>query len=154
MTTLVTFEIAKLLKEKGFDLATRKYYEHSLTERYNDEDGYSGPFGWKKGETTLQEGYHINNSKFDNSNDDWFICSTLTISEVVMWLYEKHGIWIEVNHIKTFGINRFHITIWNYKDTSDYITIYHDDIGPGYKVWDTPTEAYEAAIEYTLNDLI
>jgi hypothetical protein len=77
-----------------------------------------------------------------------------TIAEVVMWLYEKHEIWIEVNHIKTFGINRFHITIWNYKDTSDYITIYHDDIGPGYKVWDTPTEAYLAAIEYTLNNLI
>jgi hypothetical protein len=152
MTTLVTFELSKLLKEKGFDLATRKYYEHSLTERYNSEDGYSGPFGWKKGETILQEGYHINNSKFDNSNDDWFICSTLTISEVVMWLYGKHGIWIEVScHTvldekdDTIEVDLFYFVARKLKPVE---ILYSGDFV------NSPTEAYEAAIEYTLNNLI
>ena len=143
MTTLVTFELAKLLKEKGFDIATRKYYEHSLTERYNSEDGYSGPFGWKKGETILQEGYHINNSKFDNSNDDWFICSTPTISEVVMWLYEKHGLWVEVIVEQPFY---FGYDVFKVKNNVSQIKKFIS--------YNSPTEAYLAAIEYTLNNLI
>lgn len=147
MTTLVTFELAKLLKEKGFDIATRKYYEHSLTERYNSEDGYSGPFGWKKGETILQEGYHINNSKFDNSNDDWFICSTLTISEVVMWLYEKHGIWISSEPF----IKNDNSVVNIYKIFKEGII---DTISRGSMGYNSPTEAYEVAIQYTLNNLI
>ena len=58
-----------------------------------------------------------------------------TITEVVMWLYEKHGIWIEVyydNSKKEF------YTVWD---------------GEEYK-FNSPTEAYEAAIEYTLKHSI
>jgi hypothetical protein len=134
MNTPVTFEVAKLLKEKGFDNATGTHYW--LEDELNPEIVYS--------KTPRQEFF----KEYGGS------LLAPTIAEVVMWLYEKHGIWIEVNHIKTFGINRFHITIWNYKDTSDYITIYHDGVGPGYKVWDSPTEAYLSAIDYTLNNLI
>lgn len=69
------------------------------------------------------------------------------------WLRDKHGIWVEVRHIKTFGVNRFHIIIWKYGE-EDYHTI-HCGNGVGYEVWDTPQEAYSAAFDYIrLNNLI
>ena len=126
MNTPVNFELAKLLKEKGFKSESKAFYDGS------------------------GELLHYNHS---NNVMQRFRYEAPTISEVVMWLYEKHGIWIEVRHIKTFNVNRFHIIIWDYKDTSDYMTI-HCDNGVGYEVWDSPTEAYEAAIEYTLKNLL
>ena len=126
MNTPVSFELAKLLKEKGFKSESKAFYDGS------------------------GELLHYNHS---NNVMQRFRYEAPTISEVVMWLYEKHGIWIEVRHIKTFNVNRFHVIIWDYKDTSDYMTI-HCDNGVGYEVWDSPTEAYEAAIEYTLKNLL
>lgn len=129
MNTPVKFEIAKLLKEKGFDNESAHYYN-------------------EKGEMLFDAYYpSLQPTKPDVYYDN------PTIAEVIMWLYEKHGIWIEVRHIKTFNVNRFHVIIWNYKDTSDYITI-HCENGVGYEVWDSPTEAYEAAIFYVLSNLI
>lgn len=127
MNTPVSFELAKLLKEKGFEERTKSY----------TEDGKLVTISLTIRRFNLEKVYY----------------PSPTIAEVVMWLYEKHGIWIEVRHIKTFNVNRFHVIIWDYKDTSDYMTI-HCDNGVGYEVWDSPTEAYEAAIEYTLNKLI
>ena len=142
MNKEVSFPIAKLLKEKGFDLPTQKYYEHALKSVKNREDGYSGPFGWKKGELNLQTGYFVNSSKTaDLTSEMWYMCSAPTIADVVMWLYEKHGIWISVNA------------------TEDLKSFWYEIRGVG-RIWFTgkncnsPTEAYEAAIEYTLNNLI
>lgn len=67
-----------------------------------------------------------------------------TIAEVVMWIYENHNIWVSVDRYLDpeesedfrYGYNIYYI--------DDYF-------GRGYK---TPTEAYEGAIEYTLNNLI
>ena len=51
-----------------------------------------------------------------------------------MWLYEKHKIWIN----PTYQYNKFFWKFGSYQ-TQEY---------------NSPTEAYEAAIEYTLNNLI
>ncbi len=63
MNTPVSFELAKLLKEKGFDL-NHEYmvFTFSETEKYPEGELFLKP----------------------------------TIAEVVMWLYEKHEIWIGV----------------------------------------------------------
>ena len=66
-----------------------------------------------------------------------------TIADVVMWLYDKHGIWIEViveqpNH---FGYDVFKVKN-NISQVEEFIS------------FNSPTEAYEAAIEYTLTNLI
>lgn len=66
MNTLVNFEIAKLLKEKGFTIFT--YYEYSDLGKL------------------IQRSSCIQNR----------LCSAPTIAEVVMWLYEKHRVWISV----------------------------------------------------------
>lgn len=69
-----------------------------------------------------------------------------TIAEVVIWLYEKHGIWIGV--ICDVG-----------NDLLFTFKIYSTKIGEercivNGNMYESPTEAYEAAIEYTLNNLI
>jgi hypothetical protein len=69
-----------------------------------------------------------------------------TIADVVMMLYEKHGIWIWVKPYKDHAADNndpyfFQMNVWK-----KGITIS--------KEFNSPTEAYEAAIEYTLNNLI
>ena len=75
-----------------------------------------------------------------------------TIAEVVMWLYEKHGIWIVINPHKgedDLGkpFMEFDPEVWSFTNEC----IFHNT---KLLYFNSPTEAYEAAIEYTLNNLI
>lgn len=111
MNTLVSFEIAKLIKEKGYKLDfgdNQKFYfpdTRELTENHRGNN-YPAP----------------------------------TIAEVVMWLYEKHGIWIYALRIDQ---KEFYWSIDT--DKKEFTS------GENFK---TPTKAYEAAIEYTLKNLL
>lgn len=121
MNTSVNSEIAKLLKEKGFD-------EQSLTI-YQD------------GEILFLKST-ISNSQFLTSRN----YTAPTISEVVMWLYEKHGIWVTVRinaSDKTFQYSIHNVNTM--KGSLDNIEC------AGFIL---PTEAYTAAIKYTLENLI
>lgn len=118
MNTPIKFEIAKLLKEKGFDLPMEKYYVDKNTCVNSLPAKIDGT-------------YPTNNDLIM----DW--CSAPTIAEVVMWLYEKHEIWIEVSADN--DCEKFQYVI------SDECSEYNCK---------SPTEAYEAAIEYTLKNLI
>lgn len=95
MNKEVNFEIAKLLKEKGFILLPD------------------------------------------------FKSSYPTIAEVVMWFYEKHGIWISVQ---------------KYWDKGEFLgweaLIYFSDGIHITKTVNSPTEAYEVAIKHTLENKI
>ena len=68
-----------------------------------------------------------------------------TIAEVVMWLYEKHGIWVAVS----YEINDLDQTEWFWSTVKN-----GEEIASQYLGFNTPTEAYEAAITYTLKNLI
>jgi len=134
----VDFTTAKLLKEKGFD--------------ENCRFGYNGSF----------EPHHIGLIEFGylqrNSELLKLTYSAPTIAEVVMWLYEKHGIWISVYSGKALNWESlFSVRIdWIYPTDSPDA----EDIEPQYfkyksqNEFNSPTEAYESAIEYTLNNLI
>lgn len=122
MITPISFELAKLLKEKGWDTNT-----------------YSNC--WVK--TLDGEIIHNKDRKNIPEHDR---CETYlmqpTIAEVVMWLYEKHGIWISaIPDIK----NEFWKPILMERDKDDI----YDEFA-----FKSPTGAYEAAIEHTLNNLI
>lgn len=95
MNTLVSFELAKLLIQKEYDLHP------------DFKDSYP------------------------------------TITEVVMWLYEKHGIWIGVQPNEPYIDDDWCFTI--FKDLKN------NNSREGYN---SSTEAYEAAIEHTLKNLI
>ena len=68
-----------------------------------------------------------------------------TIADVVMWLYEKHGIWIIVSH----EISDSHQTEWFWIGVKN-----GEEIASQYFGFNSPTEAYGAAIIYTLKNLI
>lgn len=72
MNIPVSFELSKLLKEKGFDDVCQKWYSTGGGIYFQDE--------------------FENNRGFTPT----YKCEAPTIAEVVMWLYEKHGIWIVV----------------------------------------------------------
>lgn len=101
MNTPVSLEIAKLLKEKGYDIEI----DYGLNQILN-------------------------------------LKKAPTIAEVVMWIFNKHSIWIYVNIVADFGYNE--TWAWN------TISPDNKDING----FNSPTEAYAAAIEYTLNNLI
>lgn len=116
MTTTVSFSIAKLLKEKEYNKLCNKLWH------FNGSDCIVMP----------------------NKNSENFGFSAPTIAEVVMWLYEKHGIWIEVRKHTRNGLRCFSPYIDNRPVKED---VFFND-------YDTPTEAYEADIEYVLTKLI
>lgn len=121
MNTLVSFELAKLLKEKKFDNIDCNGYYHVC-------DGYT-------------KGYAFCYSNVNNQSDNGILAPT--IAEVVMWLYEKHGIWIGVQPNEPYIDDDWCFTI--FKDLKN------NNSREGYN---SSTEAYEAAIEHTLKNLI
>ena len=110
MNTPISLKIAKLLKEKGFDLNHKyMFFTSDETEKYPE------------GELSLKP----------------------TIAEVVMWLYEKHGIWIDVVLSRNRKQFTFMIQSLGF-DEDKFLNEYYN----------SPTEAYEAAIEFSLKNLI
>lgn len=124
MNTPVSFKLAKLLKEKGYDEWTKTWHQRG--------EGISGCVEGK--------------GDFYNRKGDVYT-SAPTIAEVVMWLHEKHDVWIMVtkNHYET-------LVRWDFYVNNDYFNNKHPNQDlMGYY---SPTDAYEAAIEYTINKLI
>ena len=121
MTTSVSFELAKALKEKGFDRKCASFYD-------------------------LISSNQIDGAPLGNYNLTKQSVSIPTIATVVMWLYEKHKIWIGV--ICDVGNDLlFTFKIYSTKIGEERC------IGNGI-MYESPTEAYEAAILYILNNLI
>ena len=121
MTHPISFELAKSLKEKGFKDECRGYW------------GYDSYF--KERNVTYPR------TKFSQ----WYRNEILapTIAEVVMWLYDKHGIWIyllpsEDNKDVFKPFFRGKIIV------DQHLT----------KFYRSPTEAYEAGIKHVLENLI
>jgi hypothetical protein len=80
------------------------------------------------------------------------------IMQVIMWLYEKHGIWINVGGDCDYKF-KFEIHTWNWYEHEKTYRLGHIVLGESFfdtssEPFNSPTEAYESAIEYTLNNLI
>jgi len=147
----VSFPIAKLLKEKDWKNATLSCYFEDGEFRQNiirDTYGYSGD------EYTVEYSELTKNWNDDfirkKNGDECFGCSKSkgyfetfsapTIAEVVDWIYEKHGIWIEVNRFKDHSAN----VNDDYMFRSNCTNLIE---------FNTLTEAYEKAIEHCLTKL-
>jgi len=122
MNTPVNFEIAKLLKEKEFDVKTTDSYVDTTPFSENENDFVEYFFK-------------------QNHNEKEHRVSAPTIAEVVMWLYEKHGIWIYIK--QGYKWEWYIETVANHPELK-----YYDGLE------DSPTEAYESAIKHTLENLI
>ena len=132
MNTPVSFEIAKLLKEKGYKTETC-------------HKGWHGDFGALKGDTYPFLGTYTFFENFLTRNIEEHQIESPTIEEVVMWLYEKHGIWIAVSH----EMNDLHQTEWFWIGVKN-----GEEVASQYFGFNSPTEAYSQAIEFTLKNLI
>jgi len=141
----VTFEQGKLLKEKGFNVSCQHFYELALTTQEDGEDGYSGPFGWKRGELNLRQGYFTNGSTLtDFSSDNWFMCAVPEQWQVVEWLRINHDIWIVAFP-----------ELLNGEEVRYYPSIFEQGVGEDInEYFDSPQEAYSASITYILENLI
>lgn len=125
MNKEVNFEIVKLLKEKGFNMT---------------------PYLTIDNENPKNLKSNFNPREYQ----PWYF--TLTIADVVMWLYEKHGIWIEVSCHTVFDekddtieVDLFYFAARKLKPVE---ILYSGDFV------NSPIEAYEDGILYTLNNLI
>ncbi len=120
----VSFELAELLKEKGFAELCSHCYHDFLKE------------GEDIKKPLLRE---FTQRKFQNSNITKHKAAP-TIGEVLDWIFEKYNIWLWVEQEDT--TNKFE-WLCRYEDKGackDY-----DD-----KFYTTPLEAYEEAIKYVL----
>jgi hypothetical protein len=126
--TYVSFEQAKLLKEKGFKYYCKvSYWDNELT-------CHTPGFALENGETS-QENYY-----------DFPRFYAPEQHQVVEWLLQKYNIWVTVDNL--IG-NYFYFSIRN-TQSKDYAS----RKGCREKGYDTPQEAYSAAFDYILNKLI
>lgn len=142
MNNIVNFEIAQLLKEKGYDNDTlspnksKYFYTTPNSEMYGIDE-----YGIYSMVNTPEKLYKLGEHCVVGIEN---VYQAPTISEVVMWLYDdKYGIWIwvqkEWDNGKLLG---FEAVI----DTNDGFT--------NTDTFNTPSEAYSEAILYTLKNLI
>lgn len=132
MTQRVNFKIAKLLKQKGYNVMP--FYIEMQTDYvkgyYCDDD--------------FTDEYVENEFQFEDH-----VCSHLylapTIGEVVEWIYTKYGVWLGVSHIDSFLQFQFTLDRISYNETLQY---------DNYCDFKTPEEAYFAGIEQYLNTYV
>lgn len=151
MNTSVSFELAKLLKEKGFSWECshfyckskydKKFYLTTGTEYESDRDCI-----WDWNLNGGKSGTLLKTIPYPNDKDAIYY-SAPTIAEVVMWLYEKHGIWI---YVDTSSVRKW-VYFINLVDNDYFLNSDSTECGELY--FNSPTEAYEAAIEHCLTKL-
>ena len=95
----------------------------------------------KKGYKHYYEGTIEELDLMDKSNQDLHS----EIMQVIMWLYEKHGIWIYISDSSARLGFRYQI---------QKLKILGENNFSSEERYNSPTEAYEAAIEYCLTKLI
>ena len=137
----VSFETAKLLKEKGFDKPCEVWYAE-----------YTSVWG---GDTSGDRKYI--NIQFDDKNrfDEYykFLCYAPTLQMAMKWLREVHNKHCHVSFDYVLG---WYIQIVDTKETThtyddEEMKIYHPEQDCGFNSYE---EACEAAIKYCLENLI
>jgi hypothetical protein len=94
----VPYELAVKLKQLGFEDECMAYYEISVTEVEHEEDGTSGPFGWKQGEVSFEKRFFVNNIKgVDHTNDNWVCAAAPTWRSAFKWFREK-SFYVNINY--------------------------------------------------------
>ncbi len=133
----VSFETAKLLKEKGFDGDTNCYY---IEESVDKNLCYS----------PIRQNHNkrITNNEFDiDINVSSGKISAPTLQMAMKWLREVHNIFIDIAF-------RFSRNADNDINFSYYVEKYENYYGYGDGEFNSYEEACEAAIKYCLENLI
>jgi hypothetical protein len=144
--TYVTFDQAKWLKEKRFEINTENVLFY--TDEVNNLEEHQ-----IKNRDVIYDGslfYKVDENEY-RTYEQW---------QVLEWLRINHGIWVEVNYgiyhaVKgTFSdtdLYGFYFTIKSIDEKDVYIFGDEEDI---VNWFDSPQEAYSEAFDYVLNNLI
>lgn len=122
----VSFETAKLLKEKGFDIPCREHYY-----QYGELSPYPTEYNW-------------------NGEEDYYSCPTLQI--VMKWLREVKNYYIQAMLDSWACGDHTGYYVLIQKTDSDFELMLQDVREQVF--YETPEEAYEDAIKYCLENLI
>jgi hypothetical protein len=143
----VSFETAKLLKEKGFNESCHCYYT---------DKGKFVDMAWNLYEK------HNTNSELN----EFSFCSAPTLQMTMKWLREARNIDIEVHaDVGMLGVKVYTPFISRYKSSTEHPSklrqykkglYFEDDRGviPAIKHFETYEEAIEVALKYALEKLI
>lgn len=134
-----SYEVSKLLKEKGFAVITRGSFTMYLKTRRSDNPS----FRMKKGELELSSDYMVNNGSGDYSNENYYQCSRPTHQLAIDWINLNFGIWIHADRIYDNLRYTYCIELEN-EFTSQYS---REHFG-------SPQKAIEAALLHTLKNII
>ena len=151
MNTIVNFETAKLLKDKKYnELCFYRYDLAGRLEEPYEENGSSTDVEFKVSLTDL-----LQNHNYRASSSSPYM-SAPTHSEVVMWLYKTHKIFITVSFEGFDSLTKeplFRGDVRNINTPSGgfYYVIRDKDNG---LYFTSPDSTYKAAILYTLTNLI
>jgi hypothetical protein len=100
------------------------------------------------------EGHRVINNLAEqrfNEGDVSYCNNCITYSVVVEWLRVNHGIWVSVGVGNLFHEDKFFILIKKYNiDRWELTPLDNERHSP----YDTPQQAYSAAFDYILNNLI
>lgn len=91
---IVSIDQGKILKLLGFDWPVHGSYTEYLKTKRNQQDGTSGPFGWKAGEVTFDPDYF--SPENDMSNSSWIQVPAPTVALAIKWIRETYDIHIGV----------------------------------------------------------
>jgi len=143
MNKPVSYSLAKLLRDKSFNELCDKGYFNERCES----------FGLYKDYNVTQIRRYRNSdlpiTEYIPFYPRTFNYTAPTIADVIVWLHEKHLIWINVNvTIDSF----WYFEIFNLKDKRNSEIIINDEEITDFH--QSPTEAYEKAIEYCLNKIV
>ena len=132
----VSFEVAKLLKEKGFDEESWCVYD-LVNKQFASEIGEPGDFLW--------------NFRF-NHGLPTSVASAPTLQKAMKWLRKEHNLAISVS----VTVDGWHSYVSQIKlDSEGFVVDIIDGIDDGnIPNYDTYEEACEAAIKYCLEKLI
>jgi hypothetical protein len=137
------YDRALKLKQLGFEDECMAYYEISVTEVEHEEDGTSGPFGWKQGEVSFEKRFFVNNLKgIDHTNDNWVCAAAPLFQQAFRWFREEYNQHSFIELVFEDEI-RFDYVLYVNEDKADCI-----DYGDG------PFETYEDAELALLDKLI
>ena len=141
LNSIVDFETAKLLKEKGFDDDDcQNIYYCDFEEGFEPDE--------------LQ----VSDRMLKEPEVGEFDYLAPKISTVIDWIYNKHGVWILVDwmtRIKPYNSGFYsHLRGTNKPLNQDNFISINNTKSPGYEVFNSPKEAYIEAIKYVLTKII
>jgi hypothetical protein len=146
MTKPISYELAKLLNEKGFDKSTEANWWIFAKDDLNYKKRL--PIDESKVFFTEDSDELELKTRIDEetSHTIYHVLAAPTIAQVVMWLYETHKIWVIAVPSKSTNswyYHRFYLLDPNKDSEPELVDRFN-----------SPQEAYSAAFEYIVKNMI